>query len=318
MSINTDSELNQWLEMLRSPDVNERLVAVKTLQHLGEEEAIDGLIIALDDESTAVQKIAVSALWEIANPVAVPALLKSLTSPDAEIRSEAFSALGELVSNEHLLLLLDALHQEDVNLQLNVLILLRKIHDSQSLRAVLSFFDSKYPQLREAAVTTLSYLNQVKICPPALLLMADSDDSVRRATALTLGHLADDNVVDLLSQHLINDTDWQVRRNAAKSLAIHADAKALPSVAIALKDEHWQVRKFALQVLQKIPNIKYLPKVIEALTDEYSDVRKEAAIALGNLGSSNALNALQQALDDPDREVCIYAERAIKKIQASG
>ena len=52
-----------------------------------------------------------------------------------------------------------------------------------------------------------------------------------------------------------------------------------------------------------------------ALTDEYSDVRKEAAIALGNLENTDALNALQQALDDPDRDVSIYAERAIKKIQ---
>lgn len=131
-----------------------------------------------------------------------------------------------------------------------------------------------------------------------------------------MGHLADDNVVDLLSKAIINDTDWQVRRNAAKSLAIHANAKALPSVAIALKDEHWQVRKFALQVFHKIPDIKYLPNVIEALADEYSDVRKEAAIVLGNFNSSDALNALHQALDDPDREVYIYVDRAIKKIQA--
>ncbi|URD51282.1 HEAT repeat domain-containing protein [Chroococcidiopsis sp. CCNUC1] len=38
------------------------LVAVKTLQHLGEEDAIDALITALQDESTAVQKIAIEAL----------------------------------------------------------------------------------------------------------------------------------------------------------------------------------------------------------------------------------------------------------------
>ncbi|MFN7657989.1 MAG: HEAT repeat domain-containing protein, partial [Dolichospermum sp.] len=71
MFTDTNSELNQWLEMLRSPDVSDRLVAVKSLQHLGEDAAVDALIIALEDESIAVQKIAVSALWEIANPVAV-------------------------------------------------------------------------------------------------------------------------------------------------------------------------------------------------------------------------------------------------------
>jgi HEAT repeat protein len=91
---------------------------------LGDEAAIDALIIALQDESPAVQKIAVTALWEIANPTAVPALLPCLASPDAEIRSEALSALGELVTSEDLLLLLDALQQQDINLELNVLIFL--------------------------------------------------------------------------------------------------------------------------------------------------------------------------------------------------
>jgi HEAT repeat protein len=75
------------------------------------------------------------------------------------------------------------------------------------------------------------------------------------------------------------------------------------------------VRKFVLQVLKKMPDQNLLPDLIKALTDEYSDVRKEAAIALGNLDNAQALNALQQALDDPDRDVSIYAERAIKKIR---
>ena len=88
MFTDTDSELNQWLEMLRSPSLSDRLVAVKSLQHLGEDAAVDALIIALTDESTAVQKIAVSALWEIANPIAIPTLLKTLASPDEDVRTE--------------------------------------------------------------------------------------------------------------------------------------------------------------------------------------------------------------------------------------
>jgi hypothetical protein len=35
MYVDTDDELNQWVELLRSPNLDERLVAVKSLQHLG-------------------------------------------------------------------------------------------------------------------------------------------------------------------------------------------------------------------------------------------------------------------------------------------
>ena len=75
------------------------------------------------------------------------------------------------------------------------------------------------------------------------------------------------------------------------------------------------MRKSAAQALQKIPDIQVMPKLIQALTDEYADVRKEAAIALGNLAEPDAINPLQQALDDPDREVCIQVQRAIQKIK---
>nr|WP_230966047.1 HEAT repeat domain-containing protein [Nostoc sp. NZL] len=67
--------------------------------------------------------------------------------------------------------------------------------------------------------------------------------------------------------------------------------------------------------MQKIPDIQVIPRLIQALTDEYADVRKEAAIALGNLAHPDVINPLQQALDDPDKEVSIQAQRAIEKIQ---
>jgi HEAT repeat protein len=238
-----------------------------------------------------------------------------LTSESDAIRSEAASALGELITSEHLPLLLQVLQQDSLNLQLNVLILLRKIHDAAALPAITPFFTSIHPSIREAAVTTLRYLNQVKQCPPAVKLIDDADAGVRRATALTLAHLADEAVISALSQAIRHDPDWQVRRNAAQSLAVHAQPTTLPTLRIALTDLHWQVRKTALQAMQKLPDAGYLSAIAQLLADEFSDVRKEAVIALGALGQATALNALQQALDDPDREVSIQAERAIRNIQ---
>ncbi|MEM1311510.1 MAG: HEAT repeat domain-containing protein, partial [Cyanobacteria bacterium P01_H01_bin.153] len=149
-----DPEVAQWVEMLQSSELEERLVAVKTLQHLGDEDTIDPLIMALKDEDPAVQEIAITALWELANPVAVVPLMGCLGSPHEAVRTEALSALKELVFADDLMKLLDVLQLGNVHAQLNVLVLLRKIHDAQALPSVLPFFESDNPELREAAVTT--------------------------------------------------------------------------------------------------------------------------------------------------------------------
>ncbi|MGB3291758.1 MAG: HEAT repeat domain-containing protein [Phormidesmis sp.] len=313
---NIDPEVVQWVEMLRSPDLNDRLVAAKALQHLGDEDAIDTLIIALKDESPKVQEIAVTALWEMANPVAIPPLLACLSAAHTEaVRTEALSALKEMVSPDDLLTLLDAVQIEDESVQLNVLILLRKIHDAQALPYIVPFFTSPNPALREASVVTLRYLNQVVRFEPALALVKDPVEAVRRAAILTLGHLSDQAVVPLLCEVLIADPDWQCRRNAAQSLDLHATTDALSALMTALDDDHWQVRKFTARALQSVADETAIPALIKALSDEFSDVRRDAAIALGNIGNPDVLPALKQTLDDPDRDVQIFSQRAIQKIQ---
>lgn len=311
-----DPEVVQWVEMLRSPDINDRLVAAKTLQHLGDEDTIDSLITALEDDSPKVQEIAVMALWEMANPVAIPPLLKCLSANHEEsVRVEALSALKEMVSPDDLLTLLDAVQIEDETVQLNVLVLLRKIHDAQALPYIAPFFDSASPALREAAVVTLRYLNQVVRFEPALALASDASEEVRRSAILTLGHLSDEAVIPTLCNALTTDADWQVRRNAAQAIDLHATKEAIPALTSALEDDHWQVRKFAARALQRSADDTAIPNLVKALSDEYSDVRRDAAIALGNLGNPDVLSALKQTLDDPDRDVQIFSGRAIQKIQ---
>ena len=69
------------------------------------------------------------------------------------------------------------------------------------------------------------------------------------------------------------------------------------------------------RALQKVATDDAIPSLVKALSDEYSDVRRDAAIALGNIGNPDVLPALQQTLDDPDRDVQIFSQRAIQKIQ---
>ncbi|MBD0268788.1 MAG: HEAT repeat domain-containing protein, partial [Cyanobacteria bacterium Co-bin8] len=70
-----DPEVAQWVELLRSPLLNDRLVAIKTLQHLGDEDALEPLIETLQDDNPAVQELVITTLWEFAHPSAISPLL---------------------------------------------------------------------------------------------------------------------------------------------------------------------------------------------------------------------------------------------------
>jgi HEAT repeat protein len=117
---------------------------------------------------------------------------------------------------------------------------MHKIPDLKSLPYILQFFNSESADLREAVIRTLPYLNQVKTCPQALPLMSDSDTSVCRVIALTLGHLQEPEITFILAESLTKDDDWQVRLSAATSVVISENYQAIG-------EEHWQVRKVAAQ-----------------------------------------------------------------------
>ena len=77
----TDPELQEWIELLQSDDLSDRLVAIKNLQHLGDEEALDVVVLAIHDESPAVQKIAIATPREFAKSKVIPKLIPVLCSP---------------------------------------------------------------------------------------------------------------------------------------------------------------------------------------------------------------------------------------------
>ena len=312
-----DDELKSPTLMLLSENVDDRIVGVVSLQHLCDEESVPFLIHALSDDSDDVVFTAVTSLWEIASQAAVVPLVECLKSSCTErTRSEALNALKELVNQDHLLVLLDRLVQEDVPFQASILILLRKIHDIQALPSIAPFFDSSHEILRQEAVTTLRYLNQLTHYPPALKLAIDPSINVRKEALLTLAHLDEPEVLPTLHKSLVDDLSWEVRRNAAQALERKSDASSADCLALAIRDEHWQVRKFALRALQPHVSPDILPVLIPLLCDEYSDVRKEAALALGNVDSEPSKSALLQSLHDSDIEVRIASEKSLARIQS--
>lgn len=124
------------------------------------------------------------------------------------------------------------------------------------------------------------------------------DGSIRKRAASALGELKDAKAVEALCAAL-KDAQDDVRWYAAEAL-VRIGAPAVGPLCAALKDTYWEL----------------LPAVAEAPENfgisRYA--RRTAAEALGKIGDARAVEALCNALRDPDRYVCKNAAEALVRI----
>ena len=116
---------------------------------------------------------------------------------------------------------------------------------------------------------------------------------------------------------LLDHPDYVVRTRATCILVDFGGEDKVPHIARVLKnDDNELVRhEAAFSLGQMCYSSSIKPLTDATLNDPSMFVRHEAAIALGVVGSNDAKEALEKALDDPDRPVVESAIVALSNIQ---
>nr|NCR13969.1 TIR domain-containing protein [Microcystis aeruginosa SX13-11] len=112
----------------------------------------------------------------------------------------------------------------------------------------------------------------------------------------------------------LEDSDYEVRWNAAEALGNIGSETAIAGLLKALEHSDYAVRRNAAEALGNIGSETAIPGLLKALEDSDSDVRWNAAEALGNIGSETAIAGLLKALEDSDSDVRWNAAEALGKI----
>ncbi|HVV72884.1 MAG TPA: HEAT repeat domain-containing protein, partial [Verrucomicrobiae bacterium] len=92
---------------------------------------------------------------------------------------------------------------------------------------------------------------------------------------------------------------------------------AMEPIREMLKDPIWEVRKEAAESLARLNDRQAVPALGEALADSDADVREAAAIALGSLGDRRAIGPLVLALRDPTSGVRRITAAALSRIDTN-
>jgi deoxyhypusine monooxygenase len=117
--------------------------------------------------------------------------------------------------------------------------------------------------------------------------------------------------------NLLDHPDYVVRTRATCILVDFGGEDKVPHIAKVLKhDENELVRhEAAFSLGQMCLSSGISPLAESTLNDPSMFVRHEAAIALGVIGSKEAKDALEKALNDPDKPVVESAVVALSNIE---
>lgn len=299
-------------------DAGVRRIAVLELADLERPEHLPALTAALrGDPAPEVRAEAarVLAAWDDAD--VVDTLAQALLDAHAEVREAASASLAELNGVQAGARLLPWARHEQAFARAAALRALKPLRLPAAAEAAHESLAHADAAVRREAVGVLGWLKQADALPAlARLAINDSDAEVRRSATGSLGLAGTGQVAQVLPALLaaLGDPQWQVREEAATTLAKLRPPAALPGLLQAMQDEHWQVRLRAARALGRLQDAAALPALTEALAHPAGNLRKEAAIALGELGEVAGVAPLRLAAQDPDPEVRKAARLALARL----
>ncbi|MCK5684721.1 HEAT repeat domain-containing protein, partial [bacterium] len=152
-----------------------------------------------------------------------------------------------------------------------------------------------------------------------IIKMLDSHDSLTISACLrALGNFSNDEVVSLLI-HCLKDTDWYIRKEAARSLEKIGDYALAPLKQAFVdnmnRSESEDVSYWTIRLLARIIGVKAIPSFMNLFKSEKQNIRYYAVTALGEIDDEEATKYLINALEDKS---WIIRERSAELLKARG
>jgi len=217
---------------------------------------------ALNDSDSYVRRKAANALAEIGNPQAVEILIAALNDSRGIVR--LYMKVGKIGDAKAVNGLFAALHDSDRYVRWKVAEALAEIGNPQAVEGLIAALNDSDRYVRWKVAEALGKIGDAKAVDGLIAALNDSDSDVRRNAAEALGKIGDAKAVDALIAAL-NDSDSDVRRNAAEALGKIGNAKAVNGLIAALNHSDFSVRMDAADALGKIGNAEILKKLIKFL-----------------------------------------------------
>ncbi|MCE9557183.1 MAG: HEAT repeat domain-containing protein [Planctomycetes bacterium] len=242
--------------------------------------AIDGLgkVVAMPEQVSRVA--ALRALALVHDSAVTPVVAQAIEDPDDLVRRVALETIigrPEPAAADLMLKALTSSPRPDV--RLHAVLRFAQIPTPSALELLGVAAKDEEDALRVRAIQALARIEGARASALIAEALADPIPEVRLAAATVLGARKDEAAEAAMIAALQSNPDVEVRRLAATRFQTIPTPKAVPALAVALKDVDDQLRLLAVQVLQHTP-VEGIDSLIAALGDSSEPVRQTALALL--------------------------------------
>lgn len=187
----------------------------------------------------------------------------------------------------------------------------------QAVDPLITLLKDPDPSLRQIAASVLGKIESPRAVDALIQSLSDKNRNVRWTAASALGKIGAEKAVEPLIQLLKDDSDPVIYVTATALGRIRSEKAVDPLIQSLDQPNPWN-RKAVVTALWNIGSKKAVDPLLEILKEEKLDVsvKREIMVAFLKLKSLKTVSALIEALNDEDHEVRIYAQEALKKLDA--
>ena len=207
----------------------------------------------------------------------VGSLRKRLSDDRPYIRWRTARALGQIKDIHAIRALITILKDRNLNVRIKAAEELLKI-GKPAAEPLIAALKGENPYVREFAAYTLGEIRDRRAVEPLIVTLNDKNINVREAGTRALGQIRDPRAIMPLITEL-RDEDINIRKYATEALA-RIRTPAIGPLIFVLNDENSYVRQEAAVTLGLIRNPRAIGPLNAALRDKDRKVRNAAAQAL--------------------------------------
>lgn len=258
---------NRLLPLLKSGDMDEKLLAIMALGQLKERRALPVILQNLDNPYPLLSLAAMKAFMDIAPEEGLPELMQRIDTPGwplGRIRHLLHSAPRHL-QTQYLSVAAETLSRQQLPHLMELVFALAPSESSQVANDCLR----RFPTCSRLMQTVLKHSADPLFLPLARACCKSDLPELRSESLLALGRLGAREEEARLMHHLNNDT-WLNQQSAARSLITHInDASAAHAILLNLQSasalQHWSELLFERGWLPE-------PEPASQATDDLSQV----------------------------------------------